>query len=97
MQFDIPNNSNAPQNNTDNSPQGTLLVKATLQAQTVNIALYGSTESLLDNINQHKHALEQRLRQLGFTVDAQPAYQGVLNDSLVDWPKPFGLAKEVSV
>lgn len=97
LQFDIPNKSNAPTNNTDTSPQGTLLVKATLQAQTVNIALYGSTETLLDNINQHKHALEQRLRQLGFTVDAQPAYQGVINDSLVEWPKSFGLKKEVSV
>lgn len=97
LQFDIPNNSNVPTNNTETSSQGTLLVKATLQAQTVNIALYGSTETLLDNINQHKHALEQRLRQLGFTVDTQPAYQGVINDSLVDWPKSFGLEKEVSV
>ena len=97
LQFDIPNKNNAPKNNTDTSPQGTLLVKATLQAQTVNIALYGSTETLLDNINQHKHVLEQRLRQLGFTVDAQPAYQGVINDSLVEWPKSIRPSNEVSV
>jgi hypothetical protein len=92
LQFNIAN-----PNDKDDQPQGTLLAKATLQAHTVNISLYGSTQTLLDNINQHKHALEQRLRQLGFTVEAQPAYQGVINDSLVDWPKPIRPANEVSV
>lgn len=92
LQFNIAN-----PNDKHDEPQGTLLAKATLQAHTVNISLYGSTQTLLDNINQHKHALEQRLRQLGFTVEAQPAYQGVINDSLVDWPKPIRPANEVSV
>ena len=34
---------------------------------------------------------------LGFTVDAQPAYQGVINDSLVEWPKSIRPSNEVSV
>lgn len=92
LQFNIAN-----PNDKHGEPQGTLLAKATLQAHTVNISLYGSTHSLLDNINQHKQLLEQRLRQLGFTVEAQPAYQGVINDSLVDWPKPIRPENEGSI
>lgn len=71
LQFDIPE-------------QGKLLTKAILQDKTIQINLYGSSKALLDNINQHKSALEQRLVNLGFDIRSQDAYQGVIHDSLLD-------------
>lgn len=100
LQFDIPSpvtQHSGQQPDPEATASSKLLAKATLQGNIVNISLYGSTPELLHKVNQFKPTLEQRLRQLGFVVEAQPAYQGVINDSLVNWPSSIQPSTGISV